>query len=211
MRTILTSICVWVVMLTGVAMADEQPEYTVLARDGGVEIRQYAPMIVAEVTVNTSEGEASGAAFRPLFRYISGRNSGRSKIDMTAPVTQAPAGQGVKIDMTAPVTQAPRGEGAWTVAFVMPTSWTMETLPTPNDPRVVLRAVPGKTVASLRYSGRSRPRMQAKKRQELLAWMGENGYAPIGEPSMAFYNAPYVAGPFRRNEILIETIGPDQD
>ena len=37
-----------------------------------------------------------------------------------------------KIAMTAPVTQQTDGD-RWTVRFIMPSSWTMETLPTPND------------------------------------------------------------------------------
>lgn len=199
------------------AMAYETPPYTVLREDGKFEVRAYDSMIVAEVTIADAEGAAPNAAFGPLFSYISGRNTAQSKIAMTAPVTQAPADagrdggdDGVKIAMTAPVTQAPAqasdGE-AWTVAFIMPSDWSMDTLPTPTNPDVRVREIPARTVASLRYSGRSRPKAQARKRAELQEWLDQNGYEPIDAPEVAFYNAPFVPGPFRRNEILV-TIAP---
>ncbi len=184
------------------AKANEEPEYTVVLQDGAFEVRRYEPMIVAEITVEGSEGRATSAAFNPLFGYISGRNSTQGSIDMTAPVTQAPR-QGTSIDMTAPVTQAPADGEAWTVAFVMPRSWTMETLPVPYDRRVTLREIPERTVAALRYSGRSRPAMQARKREELAGWLAANGLVAVSEPEVAFYNAPSMPGPFRRNEILV--------
>ncbi len=200
------------------AMAFEQPAYTVLHEDGPIQVRAYAPMIVAEIMVASSEGAAPGDAFGPLFGYISGRNTQRAKIDMTAPVTQAPRAGGVTIDMTAPVTQtraAPTpgeggvaGEAVWAVAFIMPRTWTMETLPTPLDPNVRLREVPARTVASLRYPGRSRPAEQARKRAALTQWIADQGHAKLGDAEMAFYNAPYVPGPLRRNEILIPIAPP---
>ncbi len=198
-------------------MAYDGPAYTVLRDDGRVQIRAYAPMIVAEVTIATEEGAAPNAAFRPLFGYISGQNTAQSKIAMTAPVTQTQATgatDGVTIAMTAPVTQtaAVDADGeAWTVAFIMPADWTLDTLPTPNDSRIRLREVPARTVASLRYAGRSRPNVQASKRVELQDWLAQNGYQPIGAPEVAFYNAPFVPGPLRRNEILVpvEAIAKD--
>ncbi|MEL7480508.1 MAG: heme-binding protein, partial [Pseudomonadota bacterium] len=134
--------------------------------------------------------------------YIFGGNQAKNKIEMTAPVTQAAASQ--KIDMTAPVTQAPGATGnQWTIAFVMPDEWTMETLPTPNDPSVVLREVPGRLVATVRFNGRARPDAQAAKTEDLEAWIAANGYEATGPAEVAFYNAPYVPGPLRRNEIMI--------
>ena len=68
---------------------------------------------------------------------------------MTAPVTQ----QGSeKIAMTAPVTQ--QGDGnTWRVRFIMPSSYTMETLPKPNNPTVELKEVPAKRYVVIRFAG----------------------------------------------------------
>ena len=188
------------------AMAAEEPAHSVIKTDGAIEVRRYDAMIVAEVTVETSEGAAGNAAFQTLFGYISGGNIAKVKIEMTAPVTQTPA-EGETIAMTAPVTQTPArasdGGDAWTVAFIMPAEWTLETLPEPRDPRVRLREIPERTLAAVRFAGRARPDSVAERRAALSAWIAANGYVATGPAETAFSNAPFVPGPFRRNEVLI--------
>ena len=191
-----------VMMAGGLAMgasAVEEPNYEIVASDDKIEVRAYASYIVAEITVPGDMRRASNQAFRPLFRYISGDNRGSDKIDMTAPVTRQP----VKIDMTAPVTREATADGNWVVAFVMPDDWTMETLPEPNDPKVTLREVPERLMATIRFSGGGSERTFERKRAELGAWLATAGYRAVGEAAYAGYDAPYVPGPFRRNEVMI--------
>ena len=69
---------------------------------------------------------------------------------MTAPVTQQPTSE--KIAMTAPVSQQ-KSADKFAISFVMPSKYTMETLPQPLDPNVVLRQVPAYKAAAIRYSG----------------------------------------------------------
>ena len=99
----ITVLAVFTAFMTGNIMAVEEAKYTVSVKDEVLEIREYAPSIVAEVIVNGKFENASNTAFRKLFKYISGKNSRRSKIAMTAPVTQE--SQSEKIAMTAPVGQ----------------------------------------------------------------------------------------------------------
>jgi len=113
--------------------------YKVLKKDNHFEIRDYAPHILAETIVEGDLEEAGNKAFNRLFRYISGDNRSRDKVAMTAPVSQEPMGD--KIKMTAPVGQK-RTQGKWAVSFMMPDSYTLETLPVPEDPEVTLRQVP---------------------------------------------------------------------
>ena len=89
-------------------------------------------------------------AFNRLFRYISGDNRSQNKVAMTAPVSQEPRGE--KIEMTAPVGQRPV-QGQWAVSFMMPVSYTLETLPEPEDPKISLRQVPARRMAAVRYTG----------------------------------------------------------
>jgi hypothetical protein len=84
--------------------AIEEPDYEVTRQIGGVELRRYAPYVVAEVVVDAAAAEAGQRAFPILAGYIFGKNKGEKKYAMTAPVTQT--AEPVKMDMTAPVTQA---------------------------------------------------------------------------------------------------------
>ena len=81
---------------------------------------------------------AGNQAFGVLVAFISGRNSTRGKVAMTAPVVQEQAS--TKIQMTSPVVQeSGAGSGRHVVAFVMPAEFTLDTLPTPSDPRIKVR------------------------------------------------------------------------
>ncbi|KPQ31561.1 MAG: SOUL heme-binding protein, partial [Porphyrobacter sp. HL-46] len=43
----------------------------------------------------------------------------------------------------------------------------------------------------------------AAREAQLRAWLAEQGIAPTGKAEFAFYDAPMVPGPLRRNEVLI--------
>lgn len=108
-----------------------------MLRDGHFEVRDYPALVVAEVTVEGEQKEAASKGFRLLAGYIFGANKKRQRIAMTAPVAQQAAGE--NIAMTAPVAQTQGAAGTWVVRFTMPSAWTLETLPVPNDARVTLR------------------------------------------------------------------------
>ena len=184
--------------------AVEEAEYRVIRADDAIEIREYAPSVIAEVIVDGDFEEASNRAFRPLFRYFDGDNTMRREIAMTAPVSQQKsAGQSAqKIEMTAPVSQA-KAPGGWAVSFMMPASYTMETLPTPNDPAVGLREVPAYRAAAIRYSGRWTESRYADHLAKLREWLDREGLRADGDPVWARYNAPFVPWFLRRNEIII--------
>lgn len=183
------------------ANAAQEPPHEVIASDGKIEIRQYKPQIVAEVTVTGDMQRAGNSGFRPLADFIFGNNTARQSIEMTAPVMRTPASE--KIEMTAPVTRTGTAGGDWVVSFVMPEEWTMETLPQPNNPDVTIREVPGEMIAAIRFSGAGRESAHRKKQAELEAWLGTHGYVATGPARYAGYNPPWIPGPFRRNEVMI--------
>lgn len=182
------------------AMATEEAAYAVVERDGRVEVRDYAPQVLAETCVDGSLEDAGNEAFRKLFRYISGRNHAAAPIAMTAPVSQQPAS--VKIPMTAPVGQQATGS-LWAVSFMMPAGSTLEGLPTPDDSSISLRAVPARRMAALRYSGTWSEKGYALHKAELEAWIRGRLLTITGEPVWARYNPPFTPWFLRRNEILI--------
>lgn len=190
------------VTLTGAmnAMAVEETPYKVLKTSGKFELREYAPHILAEMTVDGDIESAGDKAFRPLFRYISGDNRSRAKVAMTAPVSQEKSGE--KISMTAPVNQL-RVKDRWAVSFTMPASYTLETLPVPDDPGIIMRQVPARRMAAVRYSGFWSEKNYLQNRAELEAWVRSQDLTTVGDPVWARYNPPFTPWFLRRNEILI--------
>lgn len=203
------------VVLAGLAsaatpsMADsdvEHARYTVVASDGPIEIREYAPQIVAETTVAGERDEAIREGFRRLAGFIFGANSPQQKIAMTAPVVQAPEGQ--KIAMTAPVDQtrvgSPGGGDAWSVRFTMPAEYSMATLPKPNDASVRLASLPAYRVAAIRFSGVASGAELAAQERKLLDFIAAKRLTPKGAAHYAFYDPPWTLPWNRRNEVMVE-------
>ncbi|PHQ26089.1 heme-binding protein [Marinobacter guineae] len=181
-------------------MATEEAEYTVLLKEENLEVRHYEPQIVAETVVETEFENAGSEAFGRLFKYISGNNQSQQEIAMTAPVGQVAESQ--KIDTTAPVGQTQVG-GKWVVSFMMPRSFSMDSIPKPNDERIALRSVPEQTMAAIRYSGFWSESGYQKNKSKLEKWIDKKGYIATGEPIWARYNAPFIPWFLRRNEVLI--------
>lgn len=208
MREMITVRKLWVgvglVAVHLLALAIEEPAYTVEQQLGDIEVRQYAPYVVAQVLVDTSADRAGGEAFPILAGYIFGKNKGARKMEMTAPVTQAAAP--LKFEMTAPVTQSP-APGGYVVQFVLPKGVKLETAPEPLDPRVQLREVPGGRVAVIRYSGFWSQANQAEHLDKLQAALRAAQLPWTGEPTLSRYDPPFTPWFMRRNEIWLALDG----
>ena len=181
-------------------MAIEEASYTVERKQGRFELRDYAPQTVAETVVDGCLEDAGNRAFNRLFRYIAGDNQSRAQIAMTAPVGQERSGE--KIAMTAPVLQEGL-DSRWTVSFMMPASYSLETLPEPDDASVALRAIPARRMAAIRYRGFWSEKNYRRNLVALETWIKEQGVEPVGTPVWARYNPPFTPWFLRRNEILI--------
>lgn len=203
-RTIILAIAVtaWGV---SPAMAAEEPAFALVKKQGNFEIRDYSPVIVAEVTLQGGAERARNAGFQPLADYIFAKDRKGPEIAMTAPVTQAPREQ---IAMTAPVTQRADSASSWTVGFTMPAKYTMETLPAPANPNVKLIPHPAKRMAVVRFSGLASAGEMEKMRDDLMKQVATLGLTPIGAPVFAFYDPPWTLPFFRRNEVMVELAKP---
>ena len=189
-------------LLGGEAMAIEEPAYDVVERHGSFEVRSYAPHVVAAVEVEGERGEALNRGFRLLANYIFGANRGRTKVAMTAPVAQAPAPE--KLAMTAPVSGQRLEGGRWKVTFLMPSAYSLETLPVPDDARVHHETVPARRVAALRFSGWATDGNLESALRDFQGQLQAHGLRPRGEPTLAQYNPPWTLPFFRRNEWCVE-------
>ena len=187
------------------AMATEEPAFTLVTKQGSFEIRDYAPIIVAEVTLQGGAERARNAGFQPLADYIFAKDRKGPQIAMTAPVTQAPREQ---IAMTAPVTQRADSASSWTVGFTMPAKYTMETLPAPANPNVKLIPHPAKRMAVVRFSGLGSAGEMEQMRGDLMKQVAALGLTPVGAPVFAFYDPPWTVPFFRRNEVMVDLAKP---
>ena len=165
----------------------EEPEFALVRAEGDFELRDYPALVVAEVTSRGDRQRASGASFRRLAAYIFAQDR--------------PQG-GESIAMTAPVIQQDTGAGAWRMRFVMPSKYTLETLP-PAPADITLTEVPARRMAAVRFSGNGGAAELAAREASLRRWMEGQGITAISEAEYAFYDAPMVPGPLRRNEVLI--------
>ncbi len=197
------------------SQAIEEPDFTVTKKLGAVEIRQYAPYVVAEVIVNASADDAGNQAFPILAGYIFGKNKGEKKMAMSAPVIQssAPVIQSTapviqssappaKLEMTAPVTQA-AVPGGFLVQFVLPKSVSLATAPEPLDSRVKLREMPAANWAVITYSGTWSQSNFEENLTVLRAALKTAGVATQGEPVLSRYNGPFTPWFMRRNEVWL--------
>ena len=186
-------------------MAGEEAKYSVVSAAGDFAVRDYDAHVLAETTVRSDREEAGNKAFRTLFNYISGDNQSRQSVAMTSPVTQKAESE--KIAMTSPVGQRGSNE-TWVVSFMMPAAYTLETLPKPTDKAVTLRAVPGRRMAVIRYSGTWSGKRFIAHKAKLEAWVQQQGLTVLGPAEWARYDPPFKPWFMRRNEVLIP-IGKD--
>jgi len=178
----------------------EKPKYTLLEKEGEFEIRQYQSYLIAETMVQANFNDAGNVAFRRLFNYISGKNKTKKSISMTAPVNQSTSPE--KISMTAPVNQQQSGEN-YSVSFVMPSKYSLETLPEPLDPEVTIKEIPAHKVAAIRYSGTWNQKRYEAKKASLEEFIRRKELVATSEPIFARYNPPFELWFLRRNEVII--------
>ena len=192
-------------IFSNTAMAIEEPKFTLLEKDQAFELRDYAPKIIAEVVVDGDMREASSKGFRLIADFIFGNNavqSGQSEsISMTAPVSLEPRAE--KISMTVPV-GVQHQNNDWKVYFVMPSQYTLETLPKPNNPLVSIKKIPSQKYAVIRFSGLVDEEKMSKKVAELKQWADNQKLKVLGNPELARYNPPWILPFLRRNEVMVE-------
>jgi hypothetical protein len=169
-------------------MTDQVP-YDVVKKIEDLEIRRYPEVIFAVVEDNSDD-----SGFGLLFQYISGENKTRNRIAMTAPVVTSE-----KIKMTTPVVT--RKEY---MAFAIPSSYNKNTVPIPTNPSVRIEVTPKKTMAVLRFGGRTAETRVQKYIQELVTMLNAYKIQMKGEPVLMRYNSPFTPGFLRRNEVAVE-------
>jgi len=180
-------------------MAIEEPKYIVIESAKPFELRQYESMIVAEAYVDGDMSVAGGKGFSLIAGYIFGKNLSKTKLIDDQPGSE-------KIAMTAPVTMEAEktNPNQWRMSFVMPSQYTLASLPTPISPEVTLIEIPPQKKAVITYTGFNSEQKTQEKAQELRVWMKSKNLNPTGEPQLARYNPPWTLPFMRRNEVMLD-------
>ena len=163
----------------------ETPDYSLVLKDGAIEVRAYGALPIAEAVHDGDRDAALGKGFRALADYIFAKSRGGEKIAMTAPVIADRAGE------------------KWRTRFVLPAQYRDLEPPEPAGDEVRTATLPARRVAAIRFSGRADDALLDAREAALRNWLGTYGLKPTGPAEYAFYNAPFVPGPLRRNEVLL--------
>ena len=184
-------------------MATESPRFKVISKDGNFEIREYNEHILGEVEVEADYEAAIYQGFNILADYIFGNNVSRTQIEMAAPVIEQKTED--RMDMTSPfATRESLNGKKFRIAFTLPSKYSLATLPEPNNKQVKLRKVDPHRVAALRFSGYLNRKLAEKEAEKLDQLIKMNNLMAKSGYIFAEYNPPWIPGPFRHDEVMVE-------
>ena len=103
--------------------------------------------------------------------------------------------------MTSPV-QMDINDTVSTMSFVMPSGYTKENLPKPNDPNVQIINTADEYVAVIRFGGYASDKDLKFYSEKLQNLLKENGITSFGNYRLLGYNPPFQFFG-RRNEIIV--------
>jgi len=185
------------------AMATEEPEFKLILEEAEFQIREYDPKIIAQVEVEGDFDEASSRGFKLLADYIFGNNlldGASKKISMTTPVEMTPLAENLLMTSSVMDEQV---NNKWSINFVMPQEFSLDTLPKPNNSQVNIIEVPKEKYAVIVFSGLVRDTSYAEKAELLSNYLEEKSFKQQGTIKIARYNPPWTLPFFRRNELMV--------
>lgn len=167
-------------------MADtENQKYNVVHSEEGFEIRFYPASILATVHSDAKTyRNLAYPGFRKLAGYIFGGNELETKISMTTPVHM----------------EFNNSESS--MSFVIPSTFSEETLPRPNDPAVIIEKTEDAYMAAISFGGYASDKKIRDYSDKLRALLDKKEISWYGNFRYLGYNPPFqIFG--RRNEIIV--------
>ncbi len=168
----------------------ESPKYEVLMQQGDFEIRSYEQFHTTSVDETKLQGYSG---FNLLFDYISGNNKKRQAMEMTVPVINE------------------LNPKYMTMEFVVPSAFSKDNIPQPNNPNLKIKTYPAHVAAVLSFSGGNRESRIDMQINRLLEWVKKNNLKTKGSIRLSRYNSPFSLPMLRHNEVSIEVdVKPNQ-
>lgn len=188
----------------------ETPDYEVIAKYDGYQLRRYSKILVAETSVeqspnsSTSEVEAASSiasSFNILAKYLFGKNTSGAPMAMTTPVV---------IDYSE--------REASRMSFILPSKYASDaaTAPQPISPvsdAVSVSERPGGVYAVIEFSGLATAGEIGRQLRRLTDALARDGTSvPDGsEYAVLIYNGPGTVAFRRRNELCLRLNVGDDD
>jgi hypothetical protein len=169
-----------------------EPVYEILHKLplSSVEVRRYDKMVFIVTTIESDKRSvAARQSFSTLLSYIDGHNKDAN-------------GNSLKIEMTAPVMQRMLAPNLWQSAFVLPTRFKIDQVPTPLSEHVHVLESPENSYAVIRFSGRTTTSRLAEQEAKLREISSAQQWHILSTPIYAFYNRPWTLPFLKRNEIM---------
>ena len=172
-------------------MTLETPEYELISKDDGFEIRRYSEMIIATTSVQADYKSSTSSGFRRIASYIFGGNDKEMKIAMTAPVISDCPSEGLN---------------TFNISFVMPKEYSIDDLPKANTSLVSIEQESLGDVAVLTFGGWATESRSISYQQKLSALLKKSGIESQGGFMVAQFNSPWTLPMFRKNELMARII-----
>lgn len=188
-----------------------EPSFQVLykhSKSFEYEIRKYGERYAAEATYKGGDDSPFGILAKYIGVFGSPENEGSEAISMTAPVVMQ--SKATAIAMTAPVVQTEDQDGQKTMQFILPEKYdSLEKIPKPNNPAIVIKVIPPQVGAVHRFSGTHSDDGDRKIAAEFAAQLQKDGVDVTVDYVLQnyqfwAYNPPFCIPMLRRNEIWVE-------
>ena len=180
----------------------ERPTITSVNQlSGGVIEIKVASMIQASVIATWSQSDAIQNGFRQLAGYIFGDNKTKQPVAMTAPV--AIEKSNTTIAMTAPVAAQQQWD-KYRVSFMMPSKYTLSTLPESTNNNISFEQIPAKEYYVRKFGGYANEARAQKQLAAFLDALQAQNISVSSEPILNQYNDPRTMPLMRKNEWRIE-------
>jgi hypothetical protein len=163
----------------------ETYKYNVVKKYEDFEVRRYEPALFTSVQItNDGYSNASSKGFSILGGYIFGANEKKESIAMTSPVTMSM-------------------EESMTMMFMVPSKYSIEDLPTPENKNIEFKQIPARKMAAITFGGWANDEKIETYKQKLIGLLQKEGLPYTDKFYFYGYNPPYEVFN-RKNEVVIE-------
>ena len=162
----------------------KEPEYTLIKKDGKIEIRKYSEYVIARTSISKGDMELNNNMFRTLAGYIFGGNSKNESIPMTAPV----------------ITK--NNDSDYDMIFFMLDAEETNQLPQPNSQNVTIEKMEIGKTASISFGMWATESRVGRYKKKLDKYIRNNNLEIESPLMVAQYNSPWTVPPFRKNELI---------